>query len=97
MAQLVGKCRMLAQRQVQLVFMDCFGHDQSVFCSLLKGPSPAEKETQVLASITAQEDKLKSWAEQNGVDLSADLAAGEAAIAAALVKYADGTTAATAP
>lgn len=86
MAQLISSQLLAAQRRVFLTFMDCFGSVQTVSVSLLKGPGVAEKTASILASLTAAEDAVKAYAQANEQDLSAELAAGQQAIDAAVAE-----------
>lgn len=84
MAQLISSQLIAAQKRVQLVFMDCFGAVRTVSLSILSGPSAADKTTSVLAEMTTAEDAVKAYATANAQDLTEQLAAGQAAVDAAI-------------
>ena len=86
MAQLIRGTMLLAQHQEQLLFADCFGKTQMVYLGLLAGPTRADKIASTVASMTAAEDSIKAYAATNNIDITADLAAGAAAIAAMLAE-----------
>ena len=84
MAQLISSTILAAQHQELLQFMDCFGKAQHVYLSLVSGPSRADKIASTIAAMTATEAAIKTYAATNSIDLTQSLAAGTAAITAAL-------------
>ena len=84
MAQM-AKAVLLPQRnQEQLIFMDVFGKRLDVYLDLSAGPTRADKIASTLASMNAGEATITAYAAANGHDLTADLAAGTAALSALL-------------
>lgn len=76
----------LPGQQERLLFMNCFGGRKVVNLSLTSGPSRESKISSTEAEMNAAEDTMKAYAAAQGVDISADLAAGAAAIAAEKAK-----------
>ena len=84
MAQFIKSTLNLTQHQEVLLFMDIFGKKQYVYLSLVAGPAKADKMASTIASMTATEAAITTYAAANGIDLTQALADGSAAIAAAL-------------
>jgi hypothetical protein len=71
-----------AQHQEQLMFVDIFGTRRDVYLDVTAGPDRASKIASTLADMQAVEATITSYAAANGHDLTAELAAGAAALAA---------------
>ncbi len=84
MAQLAKAVLLPAQHQEQLIFIDQFGKRFDVFLDLDAGPARADKIASTIASMNAMETTITTYAATNGHDLTADLAAGAASLAAFL-------------
>jgi tartrate dehydratase beta subunit/fumarate hydratase class I family protein len=82
MAQLAKAILLPAQHQEQLIFVDAFGKRVDVYLSLSAGPTRADKITSTVDSLNAMEATITAYAAANGHDLTEDLAAGAAAVAA---------------
>ena len=84
MAQLAKSLLLPMQHQEQLIFIDIFGKRQDVMLNVSVGPARADKIASTLASLNAAETTITAYAQANNIDLTADLAAGAAALAALL-------------
>jgi hypothetical protein len=84
MAQMAKAMLWPQANQEQLIFMDIFGKRFDVYLSLSSGPARADKIAATLAAMNANEAVITAYAAANGHDLTADLAAGAAALAALL-------------
>ena len=84
MAQLIRSTILAARHQELLQFMDCFGKAQDVYLSLVSGPARTDKIASTIAAMTFTERVIEAYAVTNSIDLTQSLAAGTAAITAAL-------------
>jgi len=88
MAQFIGGTLKPSLQQEDLLFMDVFGTPFHVMLSVSLGPTREVKIASTVALMTANEEAMTTYATANGHDLTADLAAGATAIAAASASFA---------
>jgi hypothetical protein len=84
MAQLIKGTPIPAQHVEDLFFMDKYGKEYHVTLAMTAGPGRADKVAGMIAKMIIAEDAVDAYYLANGHDTTRDLAAGAAAVNAAL-------------